>query len=86
MSMTRSSGSGRSLGETAAIREWANADGLEVSTRGRISSTVREAYANRATVSVAPLTPAATEPAVEIAVEAQPKPQRRTRKKTTADA
>jgi hypothetical protein len=49
MSTVRSTGSGRSRGETAAIREWANANGLEVSTRGRISSTVLEAFENRAT-------------------------------------
>ena len=52
MSTARSTGSGRSHGETAAIREWANANGLEVSTRGRISSTVLEAYENRATLPV----------------------------------
>src|SRR6478672_11793245 len=44
MSTVTSTGSGRSREETAAIREWANANGLEVSTRGRISSTVLEAY------------------------------------------
>jgi hypothetical protein len=31
--------------ELAAIREWAGANGHEVSTRGRISQAVREAYA-----------------------------------------
>jgi Lsr2 len=36
MSTVTSTGSGRSREETAAIREWANANGLEVSTRGRI--------------------------------------------------
>src|SRR6185312_14233057 len=34
--------------ETAAIREWASANGFEVSTRGRIAASVREAYENRA--------------------------------------
>jgi hypothetical protein len=77
-----STGSGRSRGETAAIREWANANGLEVSTRGRISSTVLEAYENRATL---PVVAPVTQP-VEVAVEAQPKPKRRTRKKADADA
>jgi hypothetical protein len=87
MSTTRSTGSGRSRGDTAAIREWATANGLEVSTRGRISSTVLEAYANRANTSApAPVALAATEPAVEVGVEAQSKPQRRTRKKATVDA
>jgi len=33
---------------TAAIREWASANGFEVSTRGRIAASVREAYENRA--------------------------------------
>src|SRR6476659_3545620 len=35
-------------GETAAIREWAGANGLSVSARGRIAAPVREAYENRA--------------------------------------
>ncbi len=39
--------SGRPRQETAAIREWANANGHEVSARGRIPSTVLEAYENR---------------------------------------
>src|SRR5690349_7701936 len=86
MSTVRSTGSGRSGGETAAIREWANANGFEVSTRGRISSTVLEAYENRATVSAsAPVTPAAAKPAMDLAVEARPKPKH-TRKKAPADA
>jgi hypothetical protein len=85
MSTVRSTGSGRPRGETAAIREWANANGLEVSTRGRISSTVLEAYENRATApATAPVTEAGAEPAVEVADEAKPK--RRTRKKADADA
>ena len=85
MSTVRSTGSGRSRGETAAIREWANANGLEVSTRGRISSTVLEAYENRATApAAAPVTEAAAEPAVDVADEAKPK--RRTRKKADAAA
>lgn len=36
---------GRAREETAAIREWAHAHGLEVSTRGRISSTVLSCFA-----------------------------------------
>ena len=87
MSTATATGSGRSRGETAAIREWANANGLEVSTRGRISSTVLEAYESRATLpAAAPVTQPAAEPSVEVAVEAQPKPKRRTRKKADADA
>jgi len=35
---------GRSRADTAAIREWASANGLVVSARGRISSIVLEAY------------------------------------------
>ena len=31
-------------GETQRIRDWARAEGIEVSTRGRISAEVREAY------------------------------------------
>jgi hypothetical protein len=82
MSTVRSTGSGRSRGETAAIREWAKDNGLEVSTRGRISSAVLEAYENRATApAAAPVTEAAAEPAAAVAGEAQPKPKRRTRKK-----
>ena len=87
MSTVRSTGSVRSHGETAAIREWANTNGLEVSTRGRISSTVLEAYENRATASAAaPVTEAAAEPAAAVAGEAQPKPKRRARKKADAAA
>lgn len=82
MSTVTATGSGRSRAESAAIREWANAQGLEVSTRGRISSTVLEAYANRATSA----TSIPAEPVAEVAVEAQPKPKRRTRKKADADA
>jgi nucleoid-associated protein Lsr2 len=70
---------GRSREETAAIREWATANGLEVSARGRISSTVLEAYENRG--NVAP--PA--EPVVEAAPEAAAKPKRRSRKKASAE-
>jgi len=91
---------GRAREETAAIREWANANGLEVSTRGRISSTVLEAYENRGNVQAATATaktaPAAApvftstaEPAaeavVEAVVEAEVKPKRRTRRKVTAE-
>ncbi|UJP40915.1 histone-like nucleoid-structuring protein Lsr2 [Cellulomonas palmilytica] len=34
----------RSSNDAQAIREWAKAQGLEVSERGRISADVREAY------------------------------------------
>jgi Lsr2 len=62
--------------ETAAIREWAAANGFEVSTRGRIAANVREAYENRKNSSAAALSVAAP------ALEAEVKPKRRTRKKT----
>jgi nucleoid-associated protein Lsr2 len=69
---------GRPREETAAIREWATAQGLEVSARGRIASTVLEAYQNRGNAAAAPV----AEP--ERAAEAEVKPKRRTRKKATA--
>jgi hypothetical protein len=72
---------GRPRAETAAIREWATANGLEVSTRGRIASTVLEAYENRGNTAAAP----ATERVVEPAAEAEAKPKRRTRKKVAAE-
>ncbi len=34
----------RNADELAKIREWANANGYEVSTRGRIAQSVRDAY------------------------------------------
>jgi hypothetical protein len=61
--------------ETAAIREWAAANGFAVSTRGRIATHVREAYENRNNTSAAALSVAAP------AVEAEVKPKRRSRKK-----
>ena len=65
--------------DTAAIREWAGANGFEVSARGRIAASVREAYENRATASSAAL-------AVETqTVEAEATPKRRSRKKKIAD-
>jgi hypothetical protein len=83
MSTRTSTGAGRPREETAAIREWATANGLEVSTRGRISSSVLEAYENRGnTAAAAPAVPVA-EP-VEPAAETGAKPKRRTRKKATA--
>ena len=83
---------GRSRADTAAVREWANANGLEVSARGRISTAVLEAYENRGNVHATPAVataPAAapvTEPAVEAVVDAEAKPKRRTRKKATAES
>ena len=67
--------------ESAAIREWATGNGLDVSARGRISSTVLEAYENRGKAAVA------AAPVVELTVEAEAeaKPKRRTRKKATAE-
>jgi len=76
---------GRAREETAAIREWANANGHEVSDRGRIPSAVLEAYESRgsapvaAAVMEAPTVAAVAEPAVE----AEVKPKRRTRRKAT---
>ena len=81
MSARTSGGAGRPRAETSAIREWATANGLEVSTRGRIASTVLEAYANRGNAAAA-VTPV-PEPVVESAAEAEAKPKRRTRKKAT---
>ena len=83
---------GRSRADTAAIREWASANGLVVSARGRISSIVLEAYENRgnayaaAAVSKAPAAAFIAESAVEAVVEAEAKPKRRTRKKATAES
>jgi hypothetical protein len=82
MSARMSSGTGRSREETTAIREWASANGLKVSDRGRISSTVLEAYENRGNVAAAPAP--APEPVVEPVAEAKPK--RRTRKKAAAES
>jgi hypothetical protein len=81
MSARTSAGAGRPRAETAAIREWATANGLEVSARGRIASTVLEAYENRGNTAAAP----APEPVVEPAVEAEAKLKRRTRKKAAAE-
>ena len=79
---------GRPRAETAAIREWAGANGLEVSARGRISSTVLDAYENRGNTTVAaaaPVVDPVVDPVVEAVVEAAPKPKRRTRKKVAAE-
>ena len=68
----RPSGAGA---ETAAIREWAGANGFSVSARGRIAASVREAYENRAATASAAMT-------VETpTVEAEVKPKRRSRNK-----
>lgn len=40
----RSSGAARSNSNTSAVREWARANGHQVSDRGRISAEVQEAY------------------------------------------
>jgi hypothetical protein len=63
--------------DTAAIRAWAIANGLSVSTRGRIAANVREAYDNRHNTSAAALNVHA--PVVEAAV----KPKRRSRRTAT---
>ena len=79
---------GRPRAETAAIREWASANGIEVSARGRISSTVLEAYENRGNATAAaaaPVVEPVVEPVVDTAAEAEPKPKRRTRKKAAAE-
>ena len=60
--------------DTAAIREWASANGFSVSTRGRIAASVREAYENRAVSTAALVVESPT-------VEAEAKPKRRSRKK-----
>ena len=75
---------GRPRAETAAIREWASANGMEVSARGRISSTVLEAYENRGNATAAAAAPV-VEPVVETAAEAEPTPKRRTRKMVAAE-
>jgi hypothetical protein len=41
---TKSADSSGGSGSTSEIRAWALANGLEVSSRGRVSSEVREAY------------------------------------------
>ena len=84
MSALTSTRAGRPREETAAIREWATANGLEVSARGRIPSTVLEAYENRGNTPVAAV-PAA-EPVVEPVAEVAAKPKRRTRKKAVAES
>jgi hypothetical protein len=84
---------GRAREETAAIREWANANGLEVSKRGRISSTVLEAYENRGNAQEAPAVAkapsvdpdAASTAEPDAVVEAEVKPKRRTRRTVTAE-
>ncbi|MGM1028360.1 MAG: histone-like nucleoid-structuring protein Lsr2 [Actinomycetota bacterium] len=43
----RSSGGGGGDNETAAIREWAESQGLKVASRGRISADIVERYKNR---------------------------------------
>jgi nucleoid-associated protein Lsr2 len=75
---------GRSREETAAIREWANTNGHEVSARGRIPSTVLEAYENRGSAQAAQAPAAEPVAAPEPVVEAEAKPKRRTRKKASA--
>jgi len=70
--------SGRPREQTAAIREWANASGHEVSARGRIPSAVLAAYENRGNAPAA-------EPAIDAAAapaELEVAPKRRTRRKT----
>jgi hypothetical protein len=67
----RPSGAGA---ETAAIREWAGANGFSVSTRGRIAAPVREAYENRAASTAALVVETPT-------VAAEAKPKRQPRKK-----
>ena len=41
----RSATRGRGTSDAATIRDWAKANGYEVSERGRVSAKVREAYA-----------------------------------------
>jgi hypothetical protein len=88
MSTLTSARAGRPREETAAIREWATANGLEVSARGRIPSTVLEAYENRGNTAAAavPAAEPVVEPVVEPAAESAAKPKRRTRKKAAAES
>ena len=44
---TTGRGSGGGDNETAAIREWAESQGLKVASRGRISADIVERYKNR---------------------------------------
>jgi hypothetical protein len=44
-STPRATGAKRASGDLGKIREWAKDNGYEVSTRGRISAQVQEAYA-----------------------------------------
>src|SRR4051794_23792382 len=81
---------GRPREETAAIREWATANGLDVSARGRISTTVLAAYENRRnTTTTTTTTNTAAAPVVEFVdasvIGAEAKPKRRTRKKAVAE-
>lgn len=41
-----SAGSGGSASDTKAVREWARANGYEISERGRISAEIQQAYAS----------------------------------------
>lgn len=84
---------GRPRDESAAIREWANANGHPVSARGRIPSAVVTAYENRGSAPTAEpaAAPAAAVPAAAptskveaVFVEADVKPTRRSRKKVDA--
>lgn len=75
--------------DTAAIREWAAANGIEVSTRGRIAGSVREAYDNRekgGTAALALDAPAVEAPVVEASNDGATKPKRRPRKKVAETA
>lgn len=40
----KSSGGSSSSSSSTVIREWAKANGLEVNTRGRVPSSIKEAY------------------------------------------
>lgn len=71
--------SARSREETAAIREWASANGFEVAPRGRIPSAVIEAYEKRGAASSTDAAPAEVETTT---IEAEAKPKRRPRRKT----
>jgi nucleoid-associated protein Lsr2 len=80
--------------ETAAIRVWANANGHEVSARGRIPAAVLDAYENRGSAPVARAVAAApvAQPVVEATVDAtvdaavEAKPKRRSRKKAAVES
>lgn len=71
--------------DNRAIREWAQANGHELSDRGRIPDNIIEAYDARD--RKAPESPTSEVPKVEFSGEdSQEAPKKRVRRKATADA